>query len=120
MERDDRRRGDDGHIFDLSDILLERTQHVMALRDQQSNWPALKRPDMRPEQGDIVISGFGRSVSMYALSAMPGQAQILCPTYDDALGRARRFAARERVDVWVAEKEQDIALVARHRETVVR
>jgi hypothetical protein len=75
---------------------------------------------MRPEHGDIVISRPGRSLKPYALSVVPGPAQILCPTYDEALGRARSFAARERVDVWVAEDEYDFALVARHRVAVQR
>lgn len=78
------------------------------------------RPVMRPEHGDIVLSRLGRSVMLYTLSVMPGPAQILCPNYDEALGRARYFAARERVDVWVAEDEHDIALVARHRVAVQR
>jgi hypothetical protein len=115
MERDDRRRGDDGHSSDLNDVVVERLHHIMALRNQQLNRPTQMRPDVRPEHGDIVIIPLGRSVSMHALSVMPGPAQILSPNYDEALGRARNFAARERVDVWVAEDEHDIALVARHR-----
>jgi len=92
----------------------------MALGDQQLNWPTRMRPDMRPEHGDIVISRLGRPLMPYALSVLPGPAQILCPTYDEAVRRARYFAARELVDVWVAEDEHDIVLVARHRVAVQR
>jgi hypothetical protein len=101
-------------------VVVERPQHIMALRDRQLNCPPRMRPAMRPEHGDIVISRLGRSLMQYTLSVMPGPAQILCPNYDEALGRARHFAARDRVDVWVAEDEHDVALVARHRVAVQR
>jgi hypothetical protein len=122
LERDRPTGRDDSHASDLGLVVVERLQHVMALRIQQLNRPARMRPAMKPEHGDIVINRLGRSLMLYTLSVMPGPAQIVCPNYDEALGRARYFAARDRVDVWVAEDEHDIALIARHRvgSTVVR
>lgn len=87
----------------------------MALRDQQLNWPTRMRPRMSPEHGDVVISRLGRSLALYTLRVLPGPAQVLCSNYDEVLVRAREFAARSRVDVWVADDGDDIALVARHR-----
>ena len=76
--------------------------------------------DAAPEPGDIVISRIDGSGEAYALSVRPQPAQILCRTYDEALIRARRFAARQRIDVWVAENNRKVALVARHRRGVQR
>jgi hypothetical protein len=69
----------------------------------------------RPEPGDIVIGPAEGSPTGHALRVAPRPFQIACATYDEALAHARAFAARERVDVWVAEDKGGFALVARYR-----
>ena len=87
--------------------------------ERNALWPrATAVPEAVPEPGDIVISPFDGFPGHYALSVRPGPAQFVCVTYQEALARARRFARRARVDVWVEEDTRRVALVARHRADV--
>ena len=90
----------------------------MSLQERSVKLPTRMLPEAKPEAGDVLISRSRRSSAEFALSATPGSAQILCRTYDEAFRRAKGFAAHQRVDVWVAETEHDVALVARYRDRV--
>ena len=73
------------------------------------------RPGTAPEAGDLVVAPLDGFPGHYTLRVPPRPAQIVCGTYADALARARRFAARQGVNAWVAVAGRHPALLARHR-----
>ena len=65
-----------------------------------------------PEDGDVVIreqSRDGRVV--YALHVAPGADQFIERTRDAALAKARTFAERQHVRVWITDGDYDFTLV---------
>jgi hypothetical protein len=72
-----------------------------------------------PQIGDVVIHRRVNSPAVYMLSVFPGPHQITCQTYEEASGRAERFALREHLDAWFTTDEHAFQRIAQQRPTPV-
>jgi len=53
-----------------------------------------------PERGDVILGRTVHTPGRYTLCTSGEAPQIACVTYDEAIGRAARFAHSQHVDVW--------------------
>jgi hypothetical protein len=65
-----------------------------------------------PQPGDIVIRESSRDGAIvFVLHTVPGPDQMIVPTRNEAVQRARLFAARQSVRVWLANGETELKLL---------
>jgi hypothetical protein len=65
-----------------------------------------------PQPGDIVIRESSRDgATVFVLHTVPGPDQMIVPTRNEAVQRARLFAARQSVRVWLANGETELKLL---------
>jgi len=68
-----------------------------------------------PRPGDIVVHRQVHSPVAYVLSRFNAAPQFSYKTYDEAIGRAIRFAQREHLDAWYTNDGQHYERVAKRR-----
>jgi hypothetical protein len=69
---------------------------------------------MVPEHGDILVSNPTATVE-HVISIVPEPAEIVCPSHDVALARAREIAKDRQVDVWLTEDHTHFMKIASYR-----
>jgi len=58
-----------------------------------------------PDVGDVVVVHTTDASRPYTLTTSPDPPQIACGSYDEALGRAKRFALMRRIHIWRRDGE---------------
>ena len=69
----------------------------------------------RPVPGDVLVSEPTARADVYAISVVPGPAQIVVGRYPDAIEKVRDLARERRVDGWYTGDHTHYAQVARYR-----
>jgi hypothetical protein len=69
----------------------------------------------KPVSGDIVASERSARADVYAISVVPGVAQIFALRYRDAIERVGELARQQEVDGWFTGDQTHYAQVARYR-----
>ena len=61
--------------------------------------------DDTPKAGDVILKRTNDASRRYTLSTSGEAPQIACPTFEEAIARADRFAQSHHVDVWKTSDE---------------
>jgi hypothetical protein len=76
--------------------------------------------DGLPHPGDIVVHRQVHSPAVYAIGRFDGVLQFSYKTYDEAIGRAIRFASRESLDAYYTNDGRRYERFAKHRSESAR
>jgi len=68
-----------------------------------------------PAPGDVLVSEPTARADVYAISVVPGPAQIVAGRYPDAIEAVRNLARERAVDGWYTGDQTHYAQVARYR-----
>ena len=63
-------------------------------------------PDETPKSGDVILGRTHDASRRYTLSTSGEAPQIACPTFEEAIARADRFARSQHVDVWKTDDDR--------------
>lgn len=69
----------------------------------------------RPVPGDVLVSEPTARADVYAISVVPGPAQMVAGRYPDAIEAVRDLARERGVDGWYTGDQTHYAQVARYR-----
>ena len=72
-------------------------------------------PGQMPKSGDIILRRPNDASCRFTLSTSEEPPQIACPTYEEAIAQADRFAQSQHVDVWQTDDDRAFARIIEYR-----